>query len=56
MGKNQDPKIEVPTTHLSSVPLSVARKHAEKITEDAVENSSASSQNNHNNEQYSPRA
>ena len=53
MGKNQDPKIEVPTTHLSSVPLSVARKHAEKITEDAVENSSASSQNNHNNEQYS---
>ena len=53
MGNKNDPKIEVPTTHLSSVPLSVARKHAEKITEDAVENSSASTQNSDNNGQYS---
>ena len=53
MGNNKDPKMEIPTAHLSSVPRDVARKHAEKITEDAVENSSASSQNSNPEEQYS---
>ena len=53
MGSQKDPKMEVPVTHLSSVPRSVARKHAEKITEDAVKNSSAAAPNNDNNEQYS---
>lgn len=53
MGNNKDPKIEVPTAHLSSIPRDVAQKHAQKITEDAVENSSASSQNNAPEEQYS---
>ena len=53
MGNQKDPKMEVPVTHLSSVPLNTARKHAEKITEDAVKNSSAAAPNNDNNEQYS---
>ncbi|MBQ1362137.1 MAG: ABC transporter permease [Oscillospiraceae bacterium] len=45
--------MEVPVTHLSSVPLHAARKHAEKISEDAVENSSASTPNSDNNDQFS---
>ena len=53
MGNNKDPKMEVPVTHLSSVPLHAARKHAEKISEDAVENSSASTPNSDNNDQFS---
>ena len=53
MGNNKDPKFEAPQVYPHAVPRAEAKRHAEKITEDAVKNSSASAPNSDNNEQYS---
>ncbi len=42
-----------PPMRMQSVPAAAARRHAEKITEDAVKSSTASSKKNDNNEEYS---
>ena len=54
MSDKNDMNFEPTPLYPHSVPEKAARRHAEKITEDAVKNSSASSPNsNDNNEQYS---
>ena len=54
MSDNKDPKFEPTPVYPHSVPGKAARRHAEKITEDAVKDSSASSPNSDdNNGQYS---
>ena len=54
MSDNKDVKYESTPVYPHSVPQSAARRHAEKITEDAVKNSSASAPNgDDSNEQYS---
>ena len=54
MSDNKDLKYEPTPVYPHSVPQKAARRHAEKITEDAVKDSSASSPNSDNsNEQYS---
>ena len=53
MSDNKDLNYEPTPVYPHMAPTTGARHHAEKITEDAVENSSASSPNNDNNEQYS---
>ena len=42
-----------PPMRMQSVPETVAKRHAEKITEDAVKSSTASSKKNNNEEEYS---
>ena len=44
MSDNKDLKYESNPVYPHAVPTTAARRHAEKITQDAVENSSASSQ------------
>ncbi len=54
MSDKNDMSFEPTPVYPHSVPEKAARRHAEKITEDAVKNSSASSPNSDdNNEQYS---
>ena len=54
MSDKNDMNFEPTPVYPHSVPEKAARRHAEKITEDAVKNSSASSPNSDdNNEQYS---
>ena len=54
MSDNKDLKYESTPVYPHAVPTTAARRHAEKITQDAVENSSASAPNgDDNNEQYS---
>ena len=53
MSDNKDLKYEPTPVYPHMAPTTGARHHAEKITEDAVENSSDSSPNSDNNEQYS---
>ena len=54
MSDKNDMNFEPTPVYPHSVPGKAARRHAEKITEDAVKNSSASSPNSDdNNEQYS---
>ena len=54
MSDNKDMKYEATPVYPHSVPQKAARRHAEKLTEDAVKNSSASAPNGDDpNEQYS---